>query len=66
MSAVDLIDQARRVGVQLWVDGENLRFRGPRGVMGADLKAQLSAAKADVIAELTRATQVVRAPPGQV
>ena len=62
MSAVDLIDQARRVGVQLWVDGENLRFRGPRGVMGADLKAQLSAAKADVIAELTRATQVVRAP----
>ncbi|MCV7378380.1 non-ribosomal peptide synthetase [Mycobacterium alsense] len=62
MSAAQLIDQVRRSGVQLWVDGDNLRFRAPQGALGADLKAQLSAAKADVIAELTRETQVLRAP----
>lgn len=62
MSAATLIDQVRRLGVQLWVDGENLRFRAPQGVLGADLKAALSAAKADVIAELARETEVLRAP----
>lgn len=62
MSAAALIDEVRRIGVQLWVDGENLRFRAPQGVLGAELKAQLSAARADVIAELTRETQVLRAP----
>lgn len=62
MSAVTLIDQVRRLGVQLWVDGENLRFRAPQGVLGPDLKAALSAAKADVIAELARETEVLRAP----
>jgi len=62
VSAVELIDRVRRIGVQLWVDGENLRFRAPQGVLDADLKAQLTAAKADVIAELTRETEVLRAP----
>lgn len=62
MSAAELIDQVRRIGVQLWVDGANLRFRAPQGVLGADLKAQLAAAKAEVIVELTRETEVLRAP----
>jgi pyochelin synthetase len=62
VSAAELIDQVRRIGVQLWVDGENLRFRAPQGVLVADLKAKLTAAKADVIAELTRETKVLRAP----
>lgn len=62
MSAADLIEQVRRIGVQLWVDGENLRFRAPQGVLGADLKAQLSEAKADVIAALTSETEALRAP----
>jgi len=62
VTAAELIDQVRGIGVQLWVDGENLRFRAPQGVLGADLKAQLAAAKADVIAELTRETEVLRAP----
>ncbi|SON60304.1 Phenyloxazoline synthase MbtB [Mycobacterium simulans] len=62
MNAAALIDQVRRIGVQLWVDGENLRFRAPQGILSADLKAQLVAAKPDIIAELTRETEVLRAP----
>jgi len=62
VSAATLIDRVRRIGVQLWVDGENLRFRGPQGALNADLKAQLTEAKADVIAELTRETELLRAP----
>ncbi len=62
MSAADLINHVRSIGVQLWVDGENLRFRAPKGVLGADLKAALAAAKADVIAELTHETRLLRAP----
>jgi pyochelin synthetase len=64
-AAEELIDQVRRIGVQLWVDGENLRFRAPQGVFGAELKARLAAAKADVIAELTREAEVLRAPHGR-
>lgn len=62
MSAAALIEQVRSMGVQLWVDGVNLRFRAPQGVLDADLKAQLSAAKSDLIAELNRETEVLRAP----
>lgn len=62
MSAAELIARARGIGVQLWVDGENLRFRAPHGVLDTQLKAQLAAAKSDVIAELTRQTELLRAP----
>ncbi|MFV8320566.1 amino acid adenylation domain-containing protein [Mycobacterium sp. 23] len=62
MSAAGLIQQVRGMGVQLWVDGANLRFRAPQGVLDAELKAQLSAAKSDLIAELNRETEVLRAP----
>lgn len=62
MSAAGLIQQVRGLGVQLWVDGANLRFRAPQGVLDAELKAQLSAAKSDLIAELNRETEVLRAP----
>ncbi|RUP03633.1 MAG: amino acid adenylation domain-containing protein [Mycobacterium sp.] len=62
MSAAGLIERVRNLGVQLWVDGANLRFRAPQGVLDAELKAQLSAAKSDLIAELNRETEVLRAP----
>lgn len=62
MSAAGLIEQVRSMGVQLWVDGANLRFRAPQGVLDAELKAQLSAAKSDLIEELNRETEVLRAP----
>lgn len=62
MSVAELIDQVRHLGVHLWVDGENLRFRAPQGALSAELKAQLSAAKADILAELTRESEVLRAP----
>ncbi|WP_205873880.1 non-ribosomal peptide synthetase [Mycobacterium camsae] len=62
MSAAELIARVRGSGVQLWVDGENLRYRAPHGVLDAELKAQLAAAKVAVIAELTRETALLRAP----
>jgi pyochelin synthetase len=62
MSATELVDHLRSIGVQLWVDGENLRFRAPRDVLGADLKAALKAAKPDVIALLADETAPLRAP----
>lgn len=62
MSAAGLIEQVRSMGVHLWVDGASLRFRAPQGVLDAELKAQLSAAKSDLIEELNRETEVLRAP----
>jgi amino acid adenylation domain-containing protein len=47
-----LIDQLARQGVQLWFEGNRLRFRGPRGALTAEQRAQLGAHRDAVIAEL--------------
>lgn len=62
MTAAELVDHLRGIGVQLWADGENLRYRAPQQVLTADLKAQLAAVKTDVITLLAEETTLLRAP----
>ena len=62
MTAAELVDHLRNIGVQLWIDGENLRYRAPQDVFDANLKARLVAVKPDVIALLESETAVLRAP----
>jgi hypothetical protein len=50
MTAADLLDRCRSLGVELSTDGERLTFRAPAGAVDAPLRAGLSAHKADLIA----------------
>ncbi|WP_019973208.1 non-ribosomal peptide synthetase [Mycobacterium sp. 141] len=60
-NAAELVEHLRSLGVQLWTDGANVRFRAPQNVLSPDLKAQLAAAKSEVIVQLNAETTVLRA-----
>lgn len=46
------VDGLGRLGIQLGVDGEELRLRAPKGSLTAPLKASIAARKADIVALL--------------
>ncbi|MCY7297444.1 non-ribosomal peptide synthetase [Alteromonas sp. a30] len=54
MSAIKLHNQLKQWGVKLWVEGENLKFSAPKGVMTAETIAQLKAQKDELLALLTQ------------
>jgi hypothetical protein len=52
MTAADLLTSCRERGIVLIDEGENLRFRAPRGAMTPDLKAALARHKRELLAML--------------
>ncbi|MFI1588224.1 amino acid adenylation domain-containing protein [Streptomyces halstedii] len=52
MNANDLLEEFRSAGVRLWREGEQLRFRAPRGVMTEERLAELRRGKAELLAAL--------------
>lgn len=52
MSIAALIDQLTAQGLQLWFEGERLRFRGPRDVLTDAHRQRLRAERESVLAEL--------------
>ncbi|MEE1760799.1 amino acid adenylation domain-containing protein [Streptomyces sp. SP18BB07] len=49
MNANDLLEEFSDAGIQLWREGENLRFRAPRGVMDDRRLAELRRHKAELL-----------------
>ncbi|PYP88079.1 MAG: non-ribosomal peptide synthetase [Blastocatellia bacterium AA13] len=49
MSVTDLIAELSSLGIRLWVDGDQLRFKAPRGTLTPDLKERLVRGKAELI-----------------
>jgi amino acid adenylation domain-containing protein len=62
-----LLIELRRVGVHLWVEGDQIRYRAPKGVLSADRLAELKSRKADVLPLLKTASiqqaETGHAPP---
>lgn len=54
MSAAQILSRARAAHVSLWVEGERLRFRGPRDTVD-ELKPELAAHKPEIVEYLRRA-----------
>ena len=50
----ELLDQLEQSRVQLWVEGETLKFRAPNGAMTDDLRAEIKARKPQLIAHLSQ------------
>ncbi|WP_324194345.1 non-ribosomal peptide synthetase [Nocardia blacklockiae] len=65
MNVPDLVTDLRQRGVHLWADGDQLRFRAPRGALTADDRERLVAHKPAVLAHLAddQATFTVTADP---
>jgi aspartate racemase len=59
-ATLELLSELRRLDVQIWAEGDRLRFSAPPGVMSPDLRARLSARKAELLAVL-RASQAADA-----
>ncbi len=64
MRVVDLMSRLRRANIDLWVDGDRLRYSAPQGALAPDLRAALVEHKAEVMEFLARAsTALPPAPP---
>ena len=48
----ELMTELRRRDIALWRDGDNLRFSAPEGALTPELRAELGAHKADLLAQL--------------
>ncbi|HEY4035382.1 MAG TPA: amino acid adenylation domain-containing protein, partial [Ktedonobacteraceae bacterium] len=54
MSAVEFLTELSKQGVKVWADGNQLRYRAPKGVMTAALLAKLAEGKAELLAFLSQ------------
>ncbi|WP_245650502.1 non-ribosomal peptide synthetase [Nocardia harenae] len=54
MNVLDLVTDLRQRGVQLWADGDQLRFRAPQGALTADDRERLVAQKPALLEHLAQ------------
>ncbi len=54
MKVSDLIQTAKRQGVELWFEGDKLRFRAPQGALSPELRSALSTQKEEILNHLPR------------
>ncbi|MFT7587613.1 MAG: non-ribosomal peptide synthetase component F, partial [Cellvibrionaceae bacterium] len=57
LSTTRFLTQLRQLGVRVWLDGEKLRYQAAKGVMTAELLAELSSRKAEVVTLIQQAKQ---------
>ena len=51
-ATMEFLDQLRFRGVEIWLEGERLRYSAPKGVMNDDVLAELRKRKTEIIAAL--------------
>ncbi len=54
MSALAFLTELSRQGVEIWVDGDQLHCRAPKGVMTAALRSKLAEYKAELLILLSQ------------
>ena len=62
MTSEELLHELSRQGVQVWAEGDRLRFRAPRGALTDELRAGLSQHKEMLLARLAPAAPAAPAP----
>ena len=60
---IDLLDELRRRDIRVWREGDSLRFSAPAGALSPELKAKMSAQKADLLAHLSESPAAASAIP---
>ena len=58
MTAVELLTEASRLGVEVWSDGDRLRCRAPKGALTPSLRDGLSEHKPEILVLLKERSAV--------
>ena len=61
-----LLTELRRRDIALWRDGDNLRFNAPTGALTPELRAELTAHKCELLAELADAPRPRTDPAAEI
>ena len=61
-AAVELLARFRRLGVKLWLDGEQLRYSAPKGALTPELRTELAANKSQIVQFLRSARSHTPSP----
>ena len=57
MTVLDFLAEIRGRNIELWAEGDRLRYRAPRGALLPDLRRELVRRKGEILAFLRTATQ---------
>ncbi|HEY0606708.1 MAG TPA: condensation domain-containing protein, partial [Herpetosiphonaceae bacterium] len=60
MTTVELLARLRDLGIRLWSEGERLRYHAPEGALTAELRAEIVARKAEILAFLDQAASATQ------
>ena len=52
MNVAEVVESLARQGVELWFEGERLRYRAPKGTLTEEQRRELSACKNEVVQHL--------------
>ncbi len=65
MTIAELLTELRAKGIDLWVEGDRLRYSAPRGALSPDMRAALLERKSEILAFLHQAQAAAQpaAPP---
>ncbi|MEA5516848.1 amino acid adenylation domain-containing protein [Nodularia sp. UHCC 0506] len=63
MSATKFLSQLLEQGVQLWVEGDRLRYHAPKGVITPDLRTQLIEYKSELLSLLANTQSAANTQP---
>ena len=63
MTTLEFLAEIRRRGIELWVEGDKLRYRSPRGALPPVLRDELVRRKGEVLAFLRPATHAPSVMP---
>ena len=66
MNTFQFLERMKAKGVSLWVDEGVLRYRAPKGALGAEDKQQLTARKKEITSFLAEASEVVSDRAGEI
>ncbi|HYH44687.1 MAG TPA: amino acid adenylation domain-containing protein, partial [Thermoanaerobaculia bacterium] len=62
-TVVDLFAELHALGIKLWLEGGELRFRAPRGALSDELKEALRSRREDIVEFLRSARESRQVPP---
>ena len=65
MSTLALLETVRSYGIELTADGDQLRYRAPKGIMTPGLFAQIQEHKAEILALLQDASKALLGTVGR-
>lgn len=54
MSTAQLLQKANELGINLWIEGERLKYKAPKGVVSGVIKEKLKSHKPEIISLITQ------------